>query len=485
MKPRNVWAFVLLSILVSCRTVTDENDLFSRFSQVTETSEMTDFLVREVRNPVNARLLEEKDGYRRYMLLNPIQYGIFAIEAGEIIEVYAGGHLKSITFKHDWFYIINDITVSLKGNHRAEFHRNNYLKKAVLAEDFVSSGNQKLVIPSGSELLFWENGNFKRILSDRPVRVLVPIEGIFYFDSPIYFYENGLPAYAVLNKKTDSHVLEYAARSYPFYWYEDGYAARLTASDQGYVVKKARVKPFTEIYYFENGQTQHIILDSDYPRGPNNALQGGSAVNYQDSEETEYKFITAVNDFTISFWGGRIAVKGGERLYFEDGNIRRFVAAEDFVFSAAYSVQAGTEVILYPDGYTAKVTPLPEEWENSGLRFLEGSAVYYYPEFQGIMLARMIGTEASDYDQQTVYEYYLSPEGERIATVFYTFNAQGEMERRGIEYGAGSSQENEAAMDAVIRRMEEIDNMYLEWEWNWPGYEIFEDFATGELRIVE
>ena len=62
---------------------------------------------------------------------------------------------------------------------------------------------------------------------------------------------------------------------------------------------------------------------------------------------------------------------------------------------------------------------------------------------------------------------------------------RGEMERRGIEYGAGSSQENEAAMDAVIRRMEEIDNMYLEWEWNWPGYEIFEDFATGELRIVE
>ena len=122
--------------------------------------EMIDFLVREVRNPVNARLLEEKDGYRRYMLLNPIQYGIFAIEAGETIELYADGQLKSITFKHDWFYIINDITVSLKGNHRAEFHRNNHLKKAVLAEDFVSSGNQNLVIPSGSELLFWENGKF-------------------------------------------------------------------------------------------------------------------------------------------------------------------------------------------------------------------------------------------------------------------------------------------------------------------------------------
>ena len=247
----------------------------------------------------------------------------------------------------------------------------------------------------------------------------------------------------------------------------------------------AKAVPLTEVYFHENSRVQHYILESDYPRGPDNALQGGSAVNYQDSEETEYKFITLANDFPISFWGGRIAVKGGERLYFEDGNIRRFVAAEDFVFSAAYSVQAGTEVILYPDGYTAKVTPLPQEWENSGLRFLEGSAVYYYPEFQGIMLARMIRTEASDYDQQTVYEYYWGPEGERIATVFYTFNAQGEMERRGIEYGAGSSQENEAAMDAVIRRMEEIDNMYLEWEWNWPGYEIFEDFATGELRIVE
>ena len=189
MKPRNVWAFVLLSILVSSRTVTGENDLFSRFSQVTEVSRMIDFLVREVRNPVNARLLEEKDGYRRYMLLNPIQYGIFAVEAGEIIEVYAGGQLKSITFKNDWFYIINDITVSLKGNHRAEFHRNNYLKKAVLAEDFVSSGNQKVVVPSGSELLFWENGNSKRILSNRPVKIPVIKDETTYFDAPIYFYD--------------------------------------------------------------------------------------------------------------------------------------------------------------------------------------------------------------------------------------------------------------------------------------------------------
>ena len=444
------------------------------------------FFVREVKKPENADLLETMDSYKRYVLLKPIRLGSFQVEADEIIEVYDNEKLKSIVCKNDWLYSDNNYLIPAQGGQRVEFYHSGNLKK-IVTSDITSPGTGgNVTVPAGAELLFWESGRNKRILSDNPVRIQAD-EGSIYLNSPIYFYNSGSIAYSILNDKTDPQVLAYVARGTPLYSYENGNPARETVSEfHDFVIQEnVNAMKLTDVYYFSDAAYQQFVFESDSIID-GHILQGGSVINIEKtpSGELQTKFLTFVNDFTIDLWGTQIIVKGGKRIYQYKEQIRRFTVSEDVVISNGYEIQAGTEVILYPDGSLARYAPRIKEVQELTVRQTEYSEVYYYPNEEVMFFRTMCGDHLG-LDSEIICEFYFSDTAESLGKVALIPNSRGEVEKTLIEMGEGTLDEIKIKMIEILKKVEEIDNMYLDWEWEWPGYKIFEDFSSGELVIVE
>ena len=504
LKYKKTLTFVCAVVLTNCQTINNDNNVahnltrtaiadagVNRFS--VGNSDIYRSFVNAVQRPENADLLKTLENYHRYVLIKSIQFDLFKVEAGEIIEVYNNGQLKSIVYTNDWIYSYNNTLIPAKGGRKAEFYPNGDPKKIVTSDITYPGTSGNIPVSSGSELLFWKNGRYKRILSDSPVRVQVD-EGVVFFDSPIYFYYEGPIAYSILNAKTDPEIWVEVARSAPVFTYEDGSPARETVSEMNDFVIEAygkaneaygKAKPLTDVYYFDDGTYQHFTLQSDVIMDPY-VLKAGTEVNFQKNHLGEFqgKFFTPINDFTVSLWEIQIKVQGGERIYFHNGEIRRFFSLEDVIIDNRHVIQAGTEVILYPDGSLARAVPKVDGLQGAGMEQIEGSPAYYYPN-QKIMFVRTKGAEGFEFDPDIIYELYYSEDNESVGAIAYIPNSRGEVERTMIEIGEGTPKEREIRMNEILEKVAEIDNMYLNWESEWPGYKIFEDFSSGELIIVE
>ena len=499
MKPHTLFIFIFILTLTACQTAVlvkdnsaDDNSVKHAIVNTDENQykvqniDLHSFFVREVKKPENADLLETMDSYKRYVLIKPIRLGSFEVEADEIIEVYDNEKLKSIVSKNDWLYSDNNNLISAKGGQRVEFYPSGNLKKIVTSGITYPVTRGNITVPSGAELLFWESGNNKRFLSETPVRIQIDDE-VFYFDSPIYFYNTGSIAYGILNDRTDPQIWELLARDNPVYIYENGNPARSTVSGLNTFEtgNYGEAKPLTDAYYFNDGTLQHFILKSELVMD-SYVFQAGTAIRFQKDHLGEYpiRFFTPANEFTISLWGSEIKAQSGQRVYYHNGQLRRFTVSEDVGISDRYEIQAGTEVILYPDGSLARYAPRIKEVQELTVRQTEYSEVYYYPN-EEIMFFRTMCGDHLGLDSEIICEFYFSDTAESIGKVALIPNSRGEVEKTLIEMGEGTLDEIKIKMIEILKKVEEIDNMYLDWEWEWPGYKIFEDFSSGELIIVE
>ena len=501
MKPHTLFIFIFILTLPACQTAVKDNsaDDNSVKHAIVDTDknqykfhniDLHSFFVREVKKPENADLLETMDSYKRYVLLKPIRLGSFEVEADEIIEVYDNENLKSIVSKNDWIYHDNNDLVPVipaQGGQRVEFYPSGDLKKIVTSGITYPVTGGNFTVPSVAELLFWKSGRNKRILSDSPVSIQND-EGVLYFDTPIYSYNSGSIAYAILNDRTDPHLWESVSRNTPVYIYENGNYARKTVSEFYDFVIQDNVKAMklTDIYYFSDSAYQQFVFESDSVID-GYIYQGGTVMNIEKTfwGEFEYKFFTVVNDFIGDFsWGTQAIIKGGERIYQSKKGMRRFTVSEDTFISDGNMIQGGTEVILYLDGSFARYVPQVNETQEFRLQQNEDFAAYYYPN-QEKMFFRTMCDDGLELGSEAICEFYYSDDAELVAVLALTPNSRGEIEKTLIEMGEGTLDETKIKMIEIREKVAEIDNMYLDWEWEWPGYKIFEDFSSGELIIVE